>query len=145
METSILWYQPARLSEQDVIIHNGERVEDALKCAAYFGLIKQQADFVLKKNSPWCGKVRNFFFMKGNLDAKDELGRTMSFMYITDLPNPKEALKHDLERAGLGLASSSENCLNRNSQLTTSQIALISIAILTIVTLIIYSLSIIDK
>ena len=69
----------------------------------------------------------------------------MSFMYITDLPNPKEILKHDLERAGLGLASSSENCLNRNSQLTTFQIALISIAILTIVTLIIYSLSIIDK
>ena len=120
MGTRILWYQPARLSEQDVIIHNGERVEDALKCAAYFGLIKQQADFVLKKNSPWCGKVRNFFFMKGNLDDKDE-------------------------RGGLGLASSSEKCLNRNSRLTTFQIALISIAILTIVTLIIYSLSIIDK
>ena len=83
MGTGILWYQPASLSEQDVIIHNGERVEDALKCAEYFGLIKQQADYVLKKNSPWCGKVRNFFFMKGNLDAKDELGRTMSFMYIT--------------------------------------------------------------
>ena len=83
--------------------------------------------------------------MKGNLDARDELGRTMSFMYITDLPNPKEALKHDLERVGLGLASSSENCLNGNSRLTTFQIALISIAILTIVTLIIYSLSIIDK
>ncbi len=145
MGTSILWYQPASLSEQDVIIHNGERVEDALKCAEHFGLIKQQADYVLKKNSPWCGKVRNFFFMKGNLDAKDELGRTMSFMYITDLPNPKEALKHDLERAGLGLASSSENCLNRTSRLATFQIALISIAILIIVTLIIYSLSIIDK
>ena len=145
MGTSILWYQPASLSEQDVIIHNGERVEDALKCAEHFGLIKQQADYVLKKDSPWCGKVRNFFFMKGNLDAKDELGRTMSFMYITDLPNPKEALKHDLERAGLGLASSSENCLNRPSRLATFQIALISIAILIIVTLIIYSLSIVDK
>ena len=145
MGTSILWYQPERMDDQDVIIYNGERVEDALKCAEHFGLIKQQADYVLKKNSPWCGKVRNFFFMKGNLDAKDELGRTMSFMYITDLPNPKEALKHDLELAGLGLASSSENCLNRNSRLTTFQIALISIAILTIVTLIIYSLSIIDK
>lgn len=145
MGTSILWYQPERLNEQDVIIHNGERVEDALKCVEHFSLIKQEADFVLKKESPWCGKVHNFFFMKGSLDAKDELGRTLSFMYITDLPNPKEALQSDLERNCLRLTSSSENCLNRESRLTIFQIALISIAILTIVTLIIYTFNMLDK
>ena len=87
MGTSILWYQPERMDDQDVIIYNGERVEDALKRTEYFGIIRRQAELVLKKQKPWCGLVRGFFFMKGHLDRKDELGRTMSFMYITDSTN----------------------------------------------------------
>ena len=140
METSLLWYQPAKLNDQDVIIFNGERVEDTLQRAEHFSLIKNEAALVLKKQKPWCGKIRNFFFMKGNLEMKDELGRTMSFMYLTDLPNPKDALKNELENAGISLSASSEKCLLKQGRLTAGQIMLLSFAVLIIVAFIVYSL-----
>jgi hypothetical protein len=140
MGTSILWYQPERMDDQDVIIYNGERVEDALKRTEYFGIIRRQAELVLKKQKPWCGLVRGFFFMKGHLDRKDELGRTMSFMYITDSTNYKEALMRELELANLSLSTSSQSCLTKKERLTALQTALITIVVFAVIAFIIYSL-----
>lgn len=140
MGTSILWYQPERMDDQDVIIYNGERVEDALKRAEHFGIIMRQAELVIKKQKPWCGKVRGFFFMKGHLDMKDELGRTMGFMYITDSPNYKEALMHELELANLSLSTSSQSCLTRKRRLPVLQKAIIAIVVFAVLAFVIYSL-----
>ena len=78
--------------------------------------------------------------MKGHLDRKDELGRTMSFMYITDSPNYKETLMHELELANLSLSTSSQSCLTRKRRLPVLQKAIIAIVVFAVLAFVIYSL-----
>lgn len=113
---SILWYQHADLNVGDVIYYNGSRVEDKALGMQYFDQIKKRADIVIKKQKPWCGKVSGYFFMKGYLNSRDERDRIMTFLYVTDEKNYREACIKELNAAGLQMADETKECLNKPSK-----------------------------
>ena len=137
---SILWYQHADLNVGDVICYNGVRVENQIRMKQYFDTIKVKADEVVRKPSPWCGKVSGVFFMKGYLTSHDEKGRIMSFMYMTKDKNYREACKNELNAAGLLMSNETEDCLNNTKKhtwkfyVTFLCIALIFVVIVTLAT-----------
>ncbi|MCQ2114259.1 MAG: hypothetical protein MJY52_04260 [Bacteroidaceae bacterium] len=111
MSNSLLWYQPKRLSEKDVITCNGVIIKDTIEYREIFDQIKKAADQALWNKEPWCGKVGDKFFFKGHLNERDELGRILSFMFLTDDSNYKSALDKELKTIGYELDENSTLCL----------------------------------
>ena len=113
MAKSILWYQPEDPRADDVVSLNGERLTEMAAIQENFRIIAHLNDVVIKKRSPWCGMVEGYFFFKGVLDAKDNHGRTMVFLYATDHKYPQAACYAELAAAKLEMSADTIACLKR--------------------------------
>lgn len=113
MGKSILWYQPQDPREDDVVFLNGTRLTEVAAIQDNFHIIAHLTDVKINKRSPWCGMADGYFFVKGVLDAKDNHGRTMVFLYATDRPDPQDACREELRAAGLKMSADTAKCLKR--------------------------------
>lgn len=114
--TNILWYQPAILAEQDVIIYNGNKLDDVMQSTTAFSKLKEVSEKALGKNQPWHGEINGYYFAKGTLDARDERGRLLSFMFISDEKDGKQALMDTLQPLGFNMTPDTMQCLEENSR-----------------------------
>ena len=111
MSKSILWYQPQDPRQDDVIFLNGERLTNKQDIQDNFRIISSTISKVSKKETPGCGKVKGYFFLKGYLDQKDNVGRTMSFIYVTDNEDYDSSCVAELKAAGLEMSAKTVVCL----------------------------------
>lgn len=114
--TNILWYQPAILSEQDVIICNGNKLDDVIQSTNAFSKLKEVSEKALGKKQPWHGKINGYYFVKGTLDARDERGRLLSFMFISDEEDGKQALLDTLQPLGFNMTPDTMQCVEADSR-----------------------------
>ena len=131
MEKSILWYQPAELSEKDVVTSKGQVLTDSNDIRNKFRLLKETAEHVIGEKKPWCGMVNNLFFLKGYLNDVDKIGRQLSFMYLTDAKSDQEIpelLQSELNAIGYDMDEQTKACLDNRNKSTTSLIVLLVIS-----------------
>lgn len=134
---TILWYQPAILSEKDVIIYNGNPLEEGLGRIEAFNKLKTISEKAIGKERPWHGKIDKYYFIKGSFTAKDERGRNLSFMFISDATDGRKELTEILKVVNKDLTEQTKACLNSSSsiRLKTIIICLIGLCIIAIITL----------
>lgn len=111
MKHSCFWYQPATLGTPDIISYNGKILTSYTERSEAFNIIRKCADKAIRNPLPWCGYVNNYFYMKGTLDARDERNRILSFQFVTDEANYKEALNRELKTINIGMSEESLSCL----------------------------------
>lgn len=101
---NILWYQPEKLSDGDVVILNGNRLSYGKERDNAFDRLKKVADKAIGKKRPWQGYIDNYYFVKGSFDKVDERGRPLSFIFISDSENCKSELQNYLTIIGMSLS-----------------------------------------
>lgn len=89
---NFLLYQPALLSEPDKVYLNGTLLEDTSKRREVYDTIVSLFNSIGTKTYPWFGKAGDFYVLRGLFDAKDEKGRTLSFLFASDNVNYQEEL-----------------------------------------------------
>lgn len=113
MNNTIIWYQSALLNDPDVIICNGEKLPKSSKRDEVFNQIWRTSQVFLSRKTPFCVISKDKCFIKGNFDAKDELDRTMGFMFVADKHKWKSELKKTLEVTGYSLDPETERCITK--------------------------------
>ena len=108
---NILWYQPAKLSDKDIVIKNGIILEEGTERFEAFQNLKKVSEKAIGKERPWQGKIGHYYFIKGNFKEKDERGRQLAFLFISDAPNGKEALINILKVINQEVNEKTESCL----------------------------------
>lgn len=111
MATSILWYQPAKLTDDDFIFLNGKSLSNTSDRSEAFDKLKKVSDKVIGKDRPWCGNVSGYFFVKGTLNEKDERGRKLSFTFMSDEADGEAALHQTLKAASKVIDNSTAACI----------------------------------
>lgn len=114
---NILWYQPANLSDADKIYCNGSKIEDVQERSGLFADIRSISSKVIKYQRPWCGNVNGYYFVKGSFTTKDELGRQLIFMYVSDKKNDDDGLKNIINKIGLELDEDTQNSISTPNHL----------------------------
>lgn len=133
---NILWYQPAKLSENDIIIHNGHPLEEGLDRIELFNKLKKISEKAIGKKRPWHGKIDKYYFVKGNFTVKDERGRNLSFMFISDATDGKKELIETLKVINQNMTEQTKACLNSSSvRQKPIIICLIALCIVALITL----------
>lgn len=79
-----LLFQPATLSEPDRVYLNGELIEDSLKRSEVYDKIVSIFKKTNSSGYPWFGKSGAYYVLRGLFESKDELGRTLSFLFASD-------------------------------------------------------------
>lgn len=139
MKTSILWYQPEELNNDDVIISNGKILPKDIEYNNCFRQLMKVSDVAIHHKSPWCGIVNGFFFVKGWFDSLDKKGRRLPFMFVSDKKDGYKALICELNRIGYKMDHSTENSVKlRNVSLYSKIAVIISIIIIIILTIVYY-------
>ena len=85
-------FQPASLTEPDRVYRNGELLEQSSDRSQVYDKIVSLFRKGGQSSYPWIGKVRSFYLVRGLFDAKDEAGRTLSFLFASD----NDVFKNDL-------------------------------------------------
>lgn len=112
MSKSLLWYQHQDPKQDDVMFLNGKMLTKQCDIQENFSIISFVANKAIEKPTPWCGRINNLFFLKGFLNSNDNLGRMMSFIYITDNKDYRASCITELRAAGLAMSKETENCLS---------------------------------
>lgn len=136
MSNSILWFQPANLTEEDIVTYNGKKLTSGIERNAKFKQLQNIADKAISKKQPWCGHINNYVFVKGNLDGKDERGRLLSFMFATDEKDYVSALSRELSVIGYQMNDLTEQALHNPEKISKTTKIAIAIAIIAIIALI---------
>ncbi len=97
MGRNILWYQTEEMFEE-VVSLNGQALSGVEKSECFKELM--DVSFDVREETPWCGRVKGKYFVKGVLDAKDVKGRWMSFLFLSDEEDGKSALLRELNAFG---------------------------------------------
>lgn len=114
--SNILWYQPAKLSDRDVIVYNGSVIEQDICRSTYFARIMKIADKVSAHPRPWWGNVENYYFVKGCFTQKDEKGRLLSFMFLSECADDKRKLIQITSDLGFELDTDTKRCIENESK-----------------------------
>lgn len=134
-----LLFQPASLSEPDKVYFNGKLVEDISKRRKVYDKIVSLFNDVGINSYPWFGRDGDYFVLRGLFDAKDEKGRTLSFLFASDSSNYEVDLKNLSKTIGYNVdaqtLASIDNFINRPAK-KKSIIKYVSLAIVGIVLLI---------
>ena len=138
MSENILWYQPENLSDDDIIVVNGTTVEKGNNYNNYFQKIKKLSDAVINNKTPWAGHIKGKFFVKGNLDAIDEKGRVLGFMFFSNERNGNEALMQVLDSIGYKMTTETSDCIKKKWY---SPLNMKKVIILIVLTIVIFLLS----
>lgn len=140
---NILWYQPAKLSDKDVVIKNGNILEEGTERLEAFQNLKKVSDKAIGKERPWHGKIGHYYFVKGNFEEKDERGRQLSFLFISDATNGKEAFFDTLKKINKQVNEKTAICIASQKGLIPKQI-LLGCAGFAILLLLIYLIKILN-
>ena len=138
MGKSILWYQSEDSSVGDIIFCNGVRANNINDETINFEIIKSTADKVIKKDMPWCGKVKGYFFLKGFLKSIDDHGRKMCFMYVTDNKNYELACQGELKAAGIVMDEITEQCIKKKDHPSWAILIIIALIVMAVLSVIVY-------
>lgn len=132
MNKSILWYQHQNPKEDDVVFLNGEKLVNRHEIQENFEIISIAANKAIGKPTPWCGMLNGCFFLKGFLNSKDNIGRTMSFLYLTNNKDYKSACVAEISTAGLIMSEETKKCLynQKRNRLTIICIIIIFVILL---------------
>ncbi len=134
MGNSIFWYQPEELNKDDIISLNGQILPKGIEKELCFKTVREISAKAIKHNTPWCGMVKGLYFVKGCLDARDEKGRIMSFLFISDEKNGKDALMNELNVLGYKMQPATETCVNKKaSQLPNWALIALAIALFAVI------------
>ena len=138
---NILWYQPAILSEKDIMIYNGSPLEEGLDRIEAFNKLKSISEKAIGKERPWHGKIDKYYFVKGSFTAKDERGRNLIFMFISDATDGRKELIKILKDINKDLTEQTKACLNSSSSIRLKPfiICLIGLCIIVLITFLIKS------
>ncbi|MBR6869761.1 MAG: hypothetical protein IKM93_08095 [Bacteroidales bacterium] len=79
-----LLYQPAILADADRVYLNGDLVEEAPRRSEVYDTIVSLFNKMDNSLYPSLDKVDGFYLLRGLFDAKDEKGRTLSFLFASD-------------------------------------------------------------
>jgi len=139
--SNILWYQPEKLSDSDVVILNGNHLPNGIERDNAFSKLKKVADKAIGKKRPWQGYIDNYYFVKGSLDKLDERGRPLSFMFISDSDNGETKLRDTLRGVGIGLSLDTSNLLKKKVIRGTGKKAILFTLLLLCIVVLIYILS----
>ena len=134
---TILWYQPEKFGEPDVICKDGEIISGFQRDEA-FEILKTAADAYIKHDLPWCGYIRlpkyaegKLFFAKGTFKGVDECGRALSFMFLsTSCDDFLEALNKELQVVHQELSETTIKCIEKKKSKTKENIISILIVLL---------------
>lgn len=111
MSKSLLWYQHQDPKQDDVMFLNGKMLTKQCDIQENFRIISLVTNKAIEKPTPWCGRINNLFLLKGFLNSNDNIGRIMSFLYITDNMDYRSSCITELHAAGLAMSKETENCL----------------------------------
>ena len=137
MKKNILWYQPEKLGNDDVVVLNGSKLSNGVEYDKCFDSIKRFSDIAIKHESPWCGMVNGIYFVKGWFSAVDEKGRKLSFMFMSEEKDGYQALVRELKSLGYSLDNKTEECVKKqSSKLPISMIVSFVVIILLIILII---------
>lgn len=89
---NFLLFQPASLSEPDKVFYNGELIIDNTARGEIYDTIVSIFNKISTNSYPWFGKSGQFYVLRGLFEAKDETGRTLSFLFASDSENYQEEL-----------------------------------------------------
>lgn len=137
-----LLYQPALLSEPDKVYLNGTLVEDTSKRREVYDKIVSLSNSIGTKTYPWFGKAGGFFVLRGLFDIKDEKGRTLSFLFVSDNVNYLHELKSISKTIGYNIDHSTLSIIEEFSdhiEKTKSVFLFVSLTIISILLITIIS------
>lgn len=113
MGRNIFWYQTEEMFKE-VVTLNG-RVLSGDEETEVFGELTD-VSFDVREETPWCGRVKGKYFVKGILDAKDVKGRWMSFLFLSDEEDGKSALLQELKNRGYNMTAETLACVDALEQ-----------------------------
>lgn len=67
---NILWYQPAKLSDKDIVIKNGIILEEGTERFEAFQNLKKVSEKAIGKERPWHGKLVTIISSRAILKKK---------------------------------------------------------------------------
>ena len=137
---TILWYQPEKFGEPDVIWQDGEIISGFQREEA-IDLLKAASDDCIKHDLPWCGYVqlskntcKEVFFGKGTFKGVDECGRTLSFMFLSSKSDDYlETLNKELQVVHQELSEGTIKCIKKEKSLFNECLILILIVLLILI------------
>lgn len=142
-----LLYQPASLTEPDKVYLNGFLIEDATKRGEIYDKIVAIFNRLGNNTYPWIGKSESFYVLRGLFEARDEKGRTLSFLFASDSPNFRKELDDISKTIGYGITKSTNDtvkdfCIKdakRKSAIKYISFTTIGIIVVTIISLLLCS------
>lgn len=138
MSTNIFWYQPAKLSDADVVLLNNKQLEDNAERSQAFLTLKKAADRCINKKRPWYGVVNGYKFVKGSLEQLDERGRKLSFIFLSDGNDWQTSLQNVLQSLNMKLDHDTTVCVgNAETKIKPQTIAAIALFAIVVVIIIV--------
>ena len=113
MGRNIFWYQTEKMFDE-VVSLNGQALSGVEKSECFKELM--DVSFDVREETPWCGRVKGKYFVKGVLDAKDVKGRWMSFLFLSDEEDGKSALLRELNAFGYKMTAETLACVDALEQ-----------------------------
>lgn len=133
---NILWYQPETLKDNDVIVFNGNKILQKSDYSRYFQELKRISDKRIGRKAPWCGRIEGFYFVKGYFDAKDEKGRMLNFLFISNEKDGFTALTREVQNLNYKLTEETARIAkSKNSVIYLVTVIAIVLIIMTIILL----------
>lgn len=86
-------YQPALLSEPDVVCKNNSLLTEPKEREETYDKIVRLFEKTGPAQYPWVGKIEGLYVVRGLFSAKDELGRVLVFLFASDQKDFKGELK----------------------------------------------------
>lgn len=142
-----LLYQPASLTEPDKVYLNGALINDAAKRGEVYDKIVAIFNRIGNNNYPWFGKSGTFYVLRGLFEARDEKGRTLSFLFASDSLNFRKELDDISKTIGYGITKSTYDTVEdfcvkdakRKSAIKYISFSVIGIIVVTIISLLLCS------
>ena len=108
-----MWYQPARFGEDDIVLVDGEILAPGMERQNSFNELFDLSINISDKKRPWHGEINGYHFVKGSLDQLDEVGRILSFDFVSRPECWKLELDKSIKAIGIGLSKDTQRCLKR--------------------------------
>lgn len=88
-----LLFQPEVLTEKDRVYKNGKLINDSSEFSSTYDFVVKLVEEAGSNNYPWIGKIKGYYVVRGLFNVKDEKGRTLSFLFVSDSCDFKSELQ----------------------------------------------------
>ena len=139
-----LLYQPALLSEPDVVYKDGSLLTEPTERGETYDKIVRLFEKAGHAQYPWVGKVDGLFVVRGLFSAKDEKGRVLAFLFASDQEDFKEELKTLASTVGYAVSDETYASIDF-FRVRTKKITLVILTALSLVALVCFTLILVSK